>query len=148
MKERSTKRSRSEPLRRGSGAERDELAWGKNLWHDPVPGGISQLMRTRLLVVALLLVWGVACKHNSRAQTTVRQRATFDFACAQSELTLTVLDSEGARDMASQIAVQGCGKKAVYIYYPDTDTWILDGAVVPASTDDQAEANEEGALTQ
>jgi len=52
---------------------------------------------------------------------------------SQSELTLTVLDTEGVRDMASQIAVEGCGKKAVYVYYPDTDTWILDGAVAPAS---------------
>ncbi|KPK12973.1 MAG: hypothetical protein AMJ62_15590 [Myxococcales bacterium SG8_38] len=94
-------------------------------------------------MVALLSVWGVACKHNSRAQTTVRQRAAFDFACAPERLALTVLDTEGARDMASQIAVRGCGKKAVYIYYPDTSTWILDGVVVPASSDDQAEKKDE-----
>jgi hypothetical protein len=51
---------------------------------------------------------------------------------AQNELTLTVLDTEGARDLASQIAVEGCGKKAVYVYYPDTNTWILDGVVASA----------------
>lgn len=47
--------------------------------------------------------------------------------------------------MASQIAVQGCGKRAVYTYYPDTDTWILNGAVLPVPTDDQAEATQEEA---
>lgn len=95
-------------------------------------GDISQPMRTRLILVTLALLLGTACKHNSRAQTTVRQRAAFDFPCPQSELTLTVFDTEGARDLASQIAVEGCGKKGVYVYYPDTDTWILDGAVAPA----------------
>jgi hypothetical protein len=28
--------------------------------------------------------------------------------------------------------VEGCGKKAVYVYYPDTNTWILDGVVASA----------------
>jgi hypothetical protein len=47
-------------------------------------------------------------------------------------LTLTVLDTEGARKMASQLGVHGCGKKAVYAYYPDSDTWLLDGVVSAA----------------
>jgi hypothetical protein len=92
-------------------------------------------MHTRLILVALLLVTGAACKHNKRAQTTVRQRAAFDFPCSESQLTLKVLDTEGARDMASQIAVHGCGKKAVYMYYPDTGTWILDGVVSSESNE-------------
>ena len=89
-------------------------------------------MRTILILVTLALLSMTACKHNNRARTTVQQRAAFDFPCPQNELTLTVLDTEGARDLASQIAVEGCGKKAVYIYYPDTNTWILDGVVAPA----------------
>jgi hypothetical protein len=107
-------------------------------------GCISQPMRTRLILVAVVLASGAACKHNSRAQTTVRQRAAFDFPCPQNELTLTVLDTEGARDMASQIAVNGCDKKAVYMYYPDTGTWILDGVVAPALGDGQAQAQDAG----
>ncbi|MGB8222118.1 MAG: hypothetical protein WCF10_06000 [Polyangiales bacterium] len=94
-------------------------------------------MRIKLFLIALVLA--AACNHNERAQTTVRQRAAFDFPCAQSELTLTVLDAEGARDMASQIAVDGCGMKAVYIYYPDTNTWILDGVIAAAPLNDQAQ---------
>jgi len=134
-------------LRLGRGPGDDGAAYGKKIWHYAARGGISQLMCTRFLLIASILVCGVACKHNSRAQTTVRQRATFDFACAQSDLTLTVLDTEGARDMASQIAVEGCGKKAVYIYYPDTDTWIRDGEVAQLPADGQAEPTQEEAPT-
>ena len=83
-------------------------------------------------MVARFLLAATACKHNKRANTTVGRRAAFDFPCEQSELTLTVLDTEGARHMASQIGVHGCGKKAVYAYYPDSHTWLLDGAVSAA----------------
>ena len=41
--------------------------------------------------------------------------------------------------MASQIAVNGCGMKAVYIYYPDTNTWILDNVVAPAPPNEEAQ---------
>jgi hypothetical protein len=86
---------------------------------------------SRLAIAALLVIAGTACKHNKHANTTVRHRAMFDFSCSDAELNLTVLDTEGARHMASQIAVHGCGQKAVYAYYPDSDTWLLDGAVTP-----------------
>jgi len=86
----------------------------------------------RLAIAVLLVIAGTACKHNKRANTTVGHRAAFDFPCEQGELTLTVLDTEGARHMASQIGVHGCGKKAVYAYYPDSDTWLLDGVVSAA----------------
>ena len=86
----------------------------------------------RLLIIALFLLAATACKHNKRANTTVGHRAAFDFPCEASKLTLTVLDTEGARHMASQIGVHGCGKKAVYAYYPDSDTWLLDGAIASA----------------
>lgn len=89
----------------------------------------------RLAVVTLLLVAAVACKHNKRANTTVARRAAFDLSCPKEELNLNVVDTEGARKMASQIAVQGCGQKAVYAYYPDSDTWLIDGLVTPLSAD-------------
>ena len=87
----------------------------------------------RLAIVSLLIAL-VACKHNKRANTTVRERASFDFLCDPNELKLGIVDTEGARNLASQIAAYGCEKKAVYVYYPDADTWVLDGAVdeVPA----------------
>lgn len=89
-------------------------------------------MAARILLIALFLLTATACKHNKRANTTVGHRAAFDFPCEQSALTLTVLDTEGARNMASQIGVHGCDKKAVYAYYPDSDTWLLDGPISDA----------------
>lgn len=90
---------------------------------------ISEMLR-RVCIVMLLVTAGTACKHNERAETTVLRRAAFDFPCQQSELTLAVLHAEGARYMASQIAAYGCEKRAIYVFYPDTNTWVLEGAVV------------------
>ncbi len=78
----------------------------------------------------LLVTAGTACKHNERAQTTVLRRAAFDFPCQQSELTLAVLEARGARYMATHIAAYGCGKRRSTSSTPDTNTWVLDGAVV------------------
>jgi hypothetical protein len=89
----------------------------------------------RLAIAALLVFAATACKHNKRANTTVSHRAAYDFPCDPSALTLTVLDTEGVRKMASQIGVHGCGMKAVYAYYPDSDTWLLDGAISPIASD-------------
>ena len=86
-------------------------------------------------MVALLVTVGAACKHNKHANTTVRSRAMFDFACPEDALTLRVVDVEGARKLSSQIAVYGCDKKAVYVYVPDIDTWVINGAVSEMPTD-------------
>jgi hypothetical protein len=67
----------------------------------------------------------------------VTRRAAFDLACPKEELKLNVVDTEGVRKMASQIAVRGCEQKAVYVYYPDSDTWVIDGIVTPLSADYQ-----------
>lgn len=91
----------------------------------------------RLLIAALLLLAATGCKHNKHATTTVTRRAAFDLSCPKEELRLNVIDTEGARKMASQIAVRGCEQKAVYVYYPDSDTWIIDGAVTALSSDYQ-----------
>jgi hypothetical protein len=113
------------------------LVGRKKVWRAFEPRGIERPVLNRLVLVALLVTAGAACKHNKRANTTVSHRAAFDFPCDQGQLTLTVLDTEGARNMASQIGVHGCGKKAVYAYYPDSDTWLLDGAVSPVAADYQ-----------
>ena len=82
-------------------------------------------------MAALLVIAGTACKHNKKANTTVVRRAAFDLSCPKEDLKLNVVDTEGARKMASQIAVRGCDQKAVYVYYPDSDTWRIDGIVTP-----------------
>jgi len=87
----------------------------------------------RLVIVAVLLVATTACKHNKRANTTVRERASFDLPCAPNNLRLGIVDTEGARNLATQIAVYGCEKKAVYVYYPDADTWVINGQVTEVS---------------
>lgn len=84
-----------------------------------------------ILVTALLYV---ACGHDKRAMKTVTSRASFDLSCAQDELELTVLATSGARKLASQIGVTGCGNKVVYVYFASTDSWIADSAVTPAMT--------------
>ena len=100
-------------------------------WHISEPRCITSSMLIRLAIVALLVIAGTACKHNKRANTTVIRRAAFDLSCPKEELKLNVVDTEGARKMASQMAVRGCEQKAVYVYYPDSDTWIIDGIVTP-----------------
>lgn len=89
----------------------------------------------RLILAAALVFAATACKHNKRATTTVTRRAAFDLSCPKEDLKLNVVDTEGARKMASQIAVRGCEQKAVYVYYPDSNTWIIDGAVTALSDD-------------
>ena len=113
----------------------------RNAWRASEPRCIKRAVLIRLAIAALLVIAGTACKHNKHANTTVRHRAAFDFPCERSELTLTVLDTEGARHMASQIGVHGCGKKAVYAYYPNSDTWLLDGVVSAVPDGYQAPAH-------
>jgi hypothetical protein len=84
-----------------------------------------------IVVVAALCV---GCGHDKRAVKTITSRASFDLSCPEDELELKVLATEGARKLASQIGVTGCGKKTVYIYFASSDTWIADSAITPAMT--------------
>ena len=109
----------------------------KNHWLIFETRCISPNVLIRFILAAALVLAATACKHNKRATTTVTRRAAFDLACPKEELKLNVVDIEGARKMATQIAVRGCEQKAVYVYYPDSDTWIIDGAVTALSPDYQ-----------
>jgi hypothetical protein len=109
----------------------------KKLWRTFIGRCITSGVLIRLALAVLLITAGTACKHNTKANTTVARRASFDLACPREDLKLNVVDTEGARKMASQIAVRGCEQKAVYVYYPDSDTWIIDGIVTPLSPDYQ-----------
>ena len=109
----------------------------KNHWRIFEPRCITPNVLIRLILAAAIVFAATACKHNKRATTTVTRRAAFDLACPKEELKLNVVDIEGARKMATQIAVRGCEQKAVYVYYPDSNTWIIDGAVTALSPDYQ-----------
>ena len=87
-----------------------------------------------LLVTVVLAVLCIACGHDKRAMKTVTSRASFDLSCSQDELELMVLATSGARRLATQIGVTGCGNKAVYVYFSSTDSWIADSAVTSAMT--------------
>ena len=113
------------------------LSSPKKAWRIFEPRCINSAVWIRLVMAALLVVSATACKHNKRANTTVTRRAAFDLSCPKEELKLNVVDTEGARKMASQIAVRGCEQKAVYVYYPDSNTWIIDGAVTALPEDYQ-----------
>ena len=87
-----------------------------------------------LLVSVVVAMLCVACGHDKRAMKTVTARASFELSCPQDQLELTVLSTEGARKLANQIGVTGCGQKVVYVYFSSTDTWIPDSAITPAMT--------------
>jgi hypothetical protein len=95
------------------------------------------------LLVGLAAILCASCSHNSRATKTVTTRAAFDFDCPPEELKLTVLDTEGARNLSSQIGVEGCGKKGVYVYFASTDTWISNTGITPDMAQQEAEFKEE-----
>jgi len=87
-----------------------------------------------LLVSVVVAMLCVACGHDKRAMKTVTARASFELSCPQDQLELTVLSTEGARKLANQIGVTGCGQKVVYVYFSSTDTWTSDSAITPAMT--------------
>lgn len=87
-----------------------------------------------VVVAAVVAAVFVACAHDKRAIKTVTSRASFDLSCPQDELELTILATSGARRLASQIGVTGCGNKVVYVYFASTDSWIADSAITPAMT--------------
>jgi len=92
-------------------------------------------MVARLSLLLLMATVGFACAHNRRSERTVLERASFDFHCPKDQIELIVIDEEGARHLASQIAAHGCEKKAVYIFYPDIDTWVINGSVRTTSAE-------------
>ena len=95
------------------------------------------------LLAGLTAILCVSCGHNNHATKTVTTRAAFDFDCPPEELKLTVLDTEGVRNLSSQIGVEGCGKKGVYVYFASTDTWISNSGITPEMAQQEAEFKEE-----
>jgi hypothetical protein len=85
-----------------------------------------------VLVLALLGLLFGGCGHDKQAMKTVSTLASFELDCPKDELELTVLTTEGARKLAKQIGVTGCGQKVVYLYFVSSDAWIADSAVTPA----------------
>jgi hypothetical protein len=87
-----------------------------------------------LLAVTLMAALCVACSHDKHAMKRVTSRASFDLSCPEDELELSVLSTTGARKLANQIGVTGCGKKVVYVYFSSTDSWIADSDITPTMT--------------
>jgi hypothetical protein len=57
----------------------------------------------------------------------VKTRAAFDMGCSADKLKLTIVGVTAggfAGDVPSQIGVQGCDHKAVYVHAPDGN-WVL-----------------------
>lgn len=98
-----------------------------------------------LLVSVVVAMLCVACGHDKRAMKTVTARASFELSCPQDQLELTVLSTEGARKLANQIGVTGCGQKVVYVYFSSTDTWTPDSAITPVMTQREEEYKEQKA---
>jgi hypothetical protein len=98
-----------------------------------------------LLVSAVVATLCVGCGHDKRAMKTVTARASFELSCPQDQLELTVLSTEGARKLANQIGVTGCGQKVVYVYFSSTDTWTPDSAITPVMTQREEEYKEQKA---
>jgi hypothetical protein len=96
---------------------------------------MRRMIASRTVLVATMVgVLCAGCAHDKRAMKTVTSRASFDLSCPQDELELTILATSGARRLASQIGVTGCGNKVVYVYFASTDSWIADSAITPAMT--------------
>lgn len=89
-------------------------------------------VRGTLPFTIVIAVICIGCGHDKRAMKTVTSRASFDLGCPAEELELRVLSTDGARKVANQIGVTGCGKQAVYVYFSSGDTWIADSAITPA----------------
>jgi hypothetical protein len=110
--------------------------WRRPEWtRGGIAGSVSGMIVSRtVLVTAVVAALCVACGHDKRAMKTVTSRASFELSCPQDELELTVLSTEGARKLANQIGVTGCGQKLVYVYFSSTDTWTPDSVITPAMT--------------
>lgn len=106
--------------------------------------GMATMTTLRVCLLTLLaLIVCASCSHNNRATKTVTTRAAFDFDCAPEQLQLTVLDTEGVRNLSSQIGVEGCGRKGVYVYFASTDTWISNSGITPEMAQREAEFKDE-----
>jgi hypothetical protein len=77
----------------------------------------SRMLQKSLALMVTFLAVGCVSKANE-----VRTRATFDLGCAADKLDVKPLTSEAME--TATYGVQGCSKKATYVYRPG------DGAVL------------------
>ena len=104
--------------------------------NDSIPG------RVRAASLALSSVWLLSAACASADTSKLRVRAAFDLECAEEELKLTELDPGGTLGVGAVYGVQGCGKRATYVY--DEPSWLMnsrDGAPIKSdevSTSDEA----------
>ena len=61
-----------------------------------------------------------------RDEAEIRQRASFDLECDESDLELVVMSTRNrcVKDGATQIGVRGCDQSAVYVWTYDSG-WVM-----------------------
>lgn len=88
----------------------------------------------RLLVASVLLAASLACGPHAAVmkKEALAKRASFDFDCPKDKLTFTPLDAEEHNESYAplfwhMVGVNGCDKKAVYLYQSEHghDLWVL-----------------------
>ncbi|WP_437737242.1 hypothetical protein [Sorangium sp. So ce1335] len=63
-------------------------------------------------------------QQNAESVEHVRKRASFDLSCAPDKLNIVELGRDGW-DRVSTLGVEGCEKKATYVYIGNS-SWALD----------------------
>jgi hypothetical protein len=112
--------------RRRLKAHRQRLHWSRDygcyLLERPIASRGMALFG-RALVVGLLLP---ACggMYNSGFRSDLEKRASFDFGCPASQLSLTELSS-AANGLVTSYGVRGCGKQATYVLNTTSQVWVL-----------------------
>ena len=88
-------------------------------------------MRALALVCSALALAACAVTAESSFHDKGLPRAVFELGCPAEQLQIGVLvRNDGLGCAGSQIAVQGCGKKALYIC-DRAQNWVNDSGVVP-----------------
>ena len=76
-------------------------------------------MKRNTLVACLVMLFVFGCISKAGV---VRTRAAFDLSCPEDKVQVTPLSSE-VMDRATY-GVTGCGKKATYLYTPETGAYL------------------------
>ena len=84
-------------------------------------------MRGHKLVGWILGVTFLGATHCAPPLADLRTRAAFDLTCASESLQVQPLGGDRT------YGVEGCGKRATYVWVPQNNSWILDNRAEAAS---------------
>jgi hypothetical protein len=86
------------------------------------------MMKPFLIVTSLFAVGGCAASLREHRQADLRQRASFELSCPAEQLEIVPLDSAAASHGGGTTGVNGCGRKATYIWDAYGTGWILNSS--------------------